>query len=215
MDKHLQLGFLFLSFTLCFNNILLPKDKGATAKFAPGRSKSATIGYADITVTLFGDTSYKLTLHVFDSVTDDPEINNSVLTFYKKEKNNVKIFFRDSMYCYYTDITFIDFNSDQIKDVVIFYFTGARANPTYHLYLTDKKNKKLIRIKGFEELPNPILDSTNNIIESVALSGSNYYSFYRINKQNKLINLGHDFAEDPQDSTQYDRAIQQILRKHK
>jgi hypothetical protein len=79
--------------------------------------------------------------------------------------------------------------------------------------LTDLKNHNLIRIKGFEELPNPDLDSTNNIITSIALSGTNYYSFYRVNTKNRLINLGYSFEENPNDSTQYEKAIQKILKK--
>jgi len=109
-------------------------------------------------------------------------------------------------------IDFQDFNNDKIKDVLIFYSTGARANPTYHLYLTDKKNRKLIRVTGFEKLPNPSLDRTNNIITSIGLSGTNYYSFYRINMKNRLVNLRHSYEENPSDSTQYEKAIRQILR---
>ena len=166
--------------------------------------------YTDKTVTLFGDSSYKLTLHIFDTTKSDQETKNAILTFSKQEKNYVKVFFRDSLYCLYPDIDFQDFNNDKLKDVLVFYYTGARANPTYHLYLTDEKNHKLIRVKGFQELPNPQLDTTNNIIISVALSGTNYYSFYRISKANKLINLGYNFTEDPSDSTQYERAIRKI-----
>ena len=119
------------------------------------------------------------------------------------------------MFCMYPDIDFQDFNNDKVKDVLVFYYTGARANPTYHLYLSDIKNRQLIRVKGFEDLPNPDLDTTHNIIESIALSGTNYYSFYRINSNNRLINLGHDFDEDPKDSTQYEKALRQILKEHK
>ena len=115
----------------------------------------------------------------------------------------------------YPDIDFQDFNNDKVKDVLVFYYTGARSNPTYHLYLTDLKNHNLIGVKGFEELPNPDLDSSNNIITSIALSGSNYYTFYRIISKNKLINLGHDYEDNPNDSTQYEKTVQQILKEYK
>ena len=115
----------------------------------------------------------------------------------------------------YPGIGFKDFNNDNVKDIILFYYTGARANETYHLYVTDKRRQKLIRVKGFEELPNPMLDTTNNIITSIALSGTNYYSFYRIDAKNKLINLGHSFEENPNDSSQYEKAIQQILKKNR
>jgi len=143
----------------------------------------------------------------------DAEKNNAVLSFGKQEKNQTEILFRDSMFCMYPNIDFQDFNNDKIKDPLVFYYTGGRANPTYHLYLTDNKNHKLIRVKGFEELPNPYLDTINNIISSVALSGTNYYCFYRINSKNKLINLGYSFEENPKDTTQFEKAIRQILKK--
>ncbi|GAO43341.1 hypothetical protein FPE01S_02_04460 [Flavihumibacter petaseus NBRC 106054] len=168
----------------------------------------------DYTTILFGDSSYILILHLFDTTNNyDAEKNNTILTFSKKGRNQTKALFRDSMFCMYQDIDFKDFNNDKIADITVFYYTGARANPTYHLYLTDLKNHRLIRVKDFEELPNPDLDTTNNIITSIALSGTNYYSFYRIDTKNKLKNLGHSFNENPNDSTQYEKAIRQILKK--
>ena len=112
-------------------------------------------------------------------------------------------------------IDFLDFNNDKIKDVLVFCSNGARANPRYHLYLTDIKNHKLIRVKNFEELPNPDLDTVNNIITSIGLSGENYYKFYRIDTNNKLINLGHSFKENTIDTAQYEKAIRQILKEYK
>ena len=177
-------------------------------------SKFQTGTYPDTTVILFGDSSYKLTLHLFDTVDYDDGTKNAVLTFKKENKNQVKLYFRDSIYCMYPDIHFQDFNNDGIKDILVFHSTGARANPTYYLYVVEPKNHKLIRVRGFEELPNADLDEKNNIIVSLALSGTNYYSFYRINSKKKLVNLGHDF-EETIDSTQYDNAIRQILREKK
>jgi hypothetical protein len=165
---------------------------------------------------VFGDNSYKLALHIFDTANDyDAERNNAVLIFSRLNGYQKEIFFRDSMFCMYPDIDFQDFNNDKVKDILVFYYTGARANSTYHLYLTDLKNHKLIRVKGFEELPNPDLDTTKNIITSITLSGSNYYSFYRINSKDKLINLGHRYEDNPNDSTQYERTVRQIMKEHK
>lgn len=107
-----------------------------------------------------------------------------------------------------------DFNNDKVKDILFFYYTGGRANPTYHLYLVDTANHKLIYVKGFENLPNPDLDTENNIITSVAMAGSDYiWDFYRINSQNKLTKLGHGFETDLGDTIKYDQAIKQILNE--
>ena len=204
MERHLLVNLLLVSLVCC-----LDKTQYSQVNSTSGIPFHIN---TDKTVNLFGDSSYKLTLHIFDTTNYDEETINATLTFTKQEKNYVKVLFRDSLYCLYPDIDFQDFNNDKEKDVLIFYYTGARANPTYHLYLTDLKNRKLLRVKGFEKLPNPDLDTTNNIIISIALSGTNYYSFYRINKANKLINLGYSFTENLGDSTQYDRTIRKIKK---
>jgi len=107
----------------------------------------------------------------------------------------------------------MDFNNDKIKDLLFFYYTGGRSNPTYHLYLVDTMRHKLTYVKGFEDLPNPFLDSTNNIITSGVLYADRIaYSFYRITN-NHLINLGHPIDTDWNDSTEYENAIKQILKE--
>ncbi|MFL5740215.1 MAG: XAC2610-related protein [Flavisolibacter sp.] len=216
MERPLLISLFFISLTSCFDKSKSSHVDTTIAKSVDTTIKPPTEIYTDSTVTLFGDNTYKLTLHIFDTANDyDAERKNAVLTFSRLNGNQTEIFFRDSMFSMYPNIDFQDFNNDKVKDILIFYYTGARANPTYHLYLTDLKNRKLIRVKGFEELPNPDLDTTHNIIESIALSGTNYYSFYRINSNNRLINLGHSFGENPKDSTQYERALRQIIKKHK
>ena len=170
----------------------------------------------DYTVTLFENSEYKLNLALFDTINKyDIEKNNSILTFYKLSNGKKNIYFADSLYCMYPDIRFQDFNKDNVKDVLLFYSTGARANPTYHLYICDTTNKKLFHIEGFENIPNPDLDSINNIITGIGLAGNNYYSFYRITPDYKLIDLGYDYKENPSDSMQYENAINNITRKDK
>jgi hypothetical protein len=66
-------------------------------------------------------------------------------------------------------------------------------------------------VNGFEKLVNPGMDSVYNIISSLRLSGSNYYSFYKINSKNRLVNLGHGYTEKQDDSTQYERAVREII----
>ncbi len=111
-------------------------------------------------------------------------------------------------------IEFQDFNNDRIKDVLFFYYTGRRSNPTYHLYLVDTINNKLTYVKGFENLPNPDLDSSNNIISSYALSGGEVgVSFYRINPDLKLVNLGHSFESEFGDDKPFDKATKAILKE--
>ncbi|HEY2349731.1 MAG TPA: hypothetical protein VGH64_11970, partial [Puia sp.] len=173
---------------------------------------TTTIAAADSNWLLFSDSSYKLNIHIFNpNAVSDDEIN-SVVTFSRVKAGKTKNIFQDSFHCTDYYIERQDFNGDHIKDVLIYnYPGGARANPTYHLYLVDKVRHKLTYVKGFEKLLNPGMDSVYNIISSLRLSGRNYYSFYRINSKNKLINLGHGYMERPDDSTQYEQAIRAII----
>jgi hypothetical protein len=215
MNRLLFIFFLWTVLAFRFDKTKSIRIDSNLKKLGTSEKLANVLSYSsDTTVIPFDDTSYKLTLHVFNVNEDDPQINNTTLTFRRRKKNGLEILFSDSLYCMFSEIEFQDFNNDKIKDVLVFYYTGGRANPTYHLYLTDLQNRKLIRVKEFEELPNPILDTLNNIITSVALAGMNYYySFYRINDKNKLVSLGHGFEADLNDSAQYENAIQAILKK--
>jgi hypothetical protein len=168
----------------------------------------------DTTLTVFKDTSYKLTLHVFDTESFNEEKSNSTVLFNYVRDDKAQLIFRDSFYCMNPLIDFEDYNNDRIKDVLFFYYTGARANPTYHLYLVDTLKHKLTYVKGFEDLPNPVLDSVNNIISSSALYGGKAaVSFYRISSKLKLINLGHPFDADLGDDEPFDKAVKQIVKE--
>jgi hypothetical protein len=160
--------------------------------------------------TLSGSKNYHFSLHIFDTTASDKTKCNAVFTFYKFTNQKKVILRRDSLYCMDNFTDFVDFNNDGVKDLLIFHSTGARANPTYYLYLLDKKNLQLTRVLHFEDIPNPYLDSPANIIVGVGLAGSNYYSFYRLSKTNKLITLIKDVEEDPKDSLQYEKIIKRL-----
>ncbi len=166
-------------------------------------------------IEVFGDSSYMFSTHLYDSLNSlDASHNNTSITFRKTEAGKNKILFQDSVFCMYPQIELQDFNNDMVEDILVFHNTVGRSNPTYYLYLKDPKNKMLTRIKGFENLPNPDFDIENKIIVSSALSGTNYYRFYRIDKNNKLISLGNGYAEKEDDSAQYKTAVSAILRKY-
>jgi hypothetical protein len=194
-------------------------DRGSSTKTAAGDDKvnSSAMGKKDIypttfdsTLTPFTDTSFKLKFRVFNTESYDEEKYNSTVSFSRNQSDKFERIFEDSFYCMHPMVKRVDFDNDKIKDFLFFYSTGARANPTYHLYLVDTVNHNLKYVKGFENLPNPDLDTTNNIITSIALSGTNYYTFYRINSVKKLINLGHSIETDLGDTAKYDKAIKQI-----
>jgi hypothetical protein len=165
---------------------------------------------------LFNDTAYRL------NIKRDSKDGNAILTLKQTRNGKTLILTKDSLDAQNGGyVKFADFNNDGIKDLLVFYFDGARANPRFHLYLINNKLHRLIPVKGFEELTNAEFDSKNNIITSLGLSGTDYYSFYRITSENKLINLGHSFEvreahydEDGYD-TKYEKALNAIKKKNR
>jgi hypothetical protein len=170
--------------------------------------------YNDTTISLFGSSNYKLTLHIFNKEEHDEDNNNAIVTLTKNVNGKTTLLLLDSLFCIRPSIQLKDFNNDRIKDVLIYHSSDVRSNEMYYLYLLNYKLKKLTLVKGFEEIRNPEPDTTNNIITSFAVSGTDYYSFYRIDKKNKLINLNKSFDSryDDSDSVNYKKVMREIRR---
>ena len=120
--------------------------------------------------------------------------NNATITLRKGKQ----VLLKDSLYIRFQNdfLTFKDFNGDGIKDVLIFSETGGRGgNAFYYLYLIDAKNKKINRVKGFENVVNPEYDKKLKVIVAYGLSGTNNYSIYKISKNNKVYQIGKSFED--------------------
>jgi hypothetical protein len=185
---------------------------------------SNSLNSDDTTITPFADKSYKLSLHIFNTELETwGDEKNAILKFYRVHSGKNQIIFQDSLYCFhqFPHIELHDMNGDKSEDILIFNNTGARANGHYYLYVVDPVRHRLIRVKKFQEVVNPEYNKRYNIIESVALAGTDYYSFYRISSKNKLIDLGHGFeaSEGLPDvrifERKYNAAIKKILKEHK
>jgi hypothetical protein len=142
----------------------------------------------DTTVSIFN--GYKLRIRLFDveRLNDYDTAKNAVIMFLKYQNGKSFVLFIDSTFCNNATVKFKDFNNDGVKDVLIFYDYDVRSNEMYHLYLVNPIAKKLIKIKNFEGVKNPDFNSAKDIIESHVVSGKNYWTYYKINKANKLIN---------------------------
>ena len=197
------------------NKVLKPSLKRVEAKYPIDTAKAIYYG----SLILFNDTAYRLNIRM-DS--GDEAKGNAILTLKQIQNGKTLILTKDRIFSQNGGyVQFADFNNDGIKDILVFYSDGARANPRFHLYLINNKLHRLIPVKGFEELTNAEFDSKNNIITSLGLSGTDYYSFYRITSENKLINLGHSFEvreahydEDGYEA-KYDKAIKAIKKENR
>lgn len=82
------------------------------------------------------------------------------------------------------EANFIDFNSDNISDVLVSLGTGARGGSEFfQLFLYDAKARHLRKIHGFNEIPNPEPDSVSMGIYGMRLVGADsvYYETYQVN----------------------------------
>lgn len=160
----------------------------------------------DTVVVCFSE-QYEFKLIGADETTFDYEKNNSF--FFVRNIRTGKTIIGDSLKSMLPEIRFEDYNSDKIKDVLVYCAHGARANTTYYLYLADPITQSFKRVEGFEELPNTTIDK-NGIVQSVALYGKIGYSFYRITKDYKVQKLGTTVEVEPDES---DRKIRSEYRK--
>jgi hypothetical protein len=146
----------------------------------------------DTIIHYFGE-AYHLSLKINDAYEYDYETKNGVLAIHRLRDNQIII--NDSVDCMTPWVQFRDYNGDRIPDILIYRAHGARANTSYHLYVADSKNKTFHLIEEFGELPNMEIDS-NHIITCTALSGRVEVSFYRINPNYELVQLGRTIEID-------------------
>lgn len=145
------------------------------------------------------------------------EDKNANIYFGKTGLKKDQVFWKEKIYTkLITDnISYEDYNSDGIKDVLIFSETGARGgNAFYYLFLLDPKNKKISKVKNFENIVNPEYNRKHHVVVSYGLSGTNNYSIYKISKANKAYQIGESFEDTfDSDPTELDKRIRKILKK--
>ncbi len=136
--------------------------------------------------------------------------------FYKIENNRKKFIQTDTLTCFLPQIEFIDYNNDNIKDILILNVSSARSNLSYFLYLVDLKKDKLKRVKGFEKIPNPKYLKEYDLITNYVFTGKNWTKFYKI-KSDSVIEFNKIIYEEPDGSymNEYNKALKEILKNNR
>jgi len=170
---------------------------------------------SDTSFIVFNDNRYRVSFEEFTpEEPGGPSYRGRVILTYRYEGKD-SIILNDTLDYFRPILQLQDFNNDGIKDITLLYTSSARSVWTHHLYLVDNENHKLIRVKDFENIYNPTFDSINNIITSTAYYNKIYYSFYRIDSDAMVVDLGFGFEDDPsEESGRYDSAIQNIINQH-
>ncbi|QQT25023.1 XAC2610-related protein [Sphingobacterium spiritivorum] len=158
----------------------------------------------------FEDSSYVLSVRV----ALDPDAEDTVLYIQKQSDNKTTVLWKELLSLpEWIEFWSEDFNGDGLEDVLIYGGTGARgANELYYLYIKDPQKHTLVKVPGFEVIPNAQYLPEYNVILSYAYAGKNYFILYRIDKDNVIHQLGDAFEDDPEsDSDEFEKQIKTIL----
>ncbi|QIL39436.1 hypothetical protein G7074_09235 [Pedobacter sp. HDW13] len=165
----------------------------------------------------FRDKSYVIAIqYELDEKGKDLGVRNSNIYFGKTGIKTDNVFWKEKidLRLIKDNISYEDYNNDGIKDLLIFSDTGGRGgNAFYYLFLINSKNRKINKVKHFENIVNPEYNRKHKVIVSYGLSGTNHYSIYKISRDNKAYEIGKSFEDTfESDPTELDRRIKKILK---
>jgi hypothetical protein len=182
---------------------------------AQSENKSVTQLFCD---SIYPNKSYKIIMQVFPDGLDSTNENNLIFQTLLTSNDNAVIFFTDTVFSHNGKLSFHDFNNDGIRDILIEENSDVRSNTTYNLYLVDTAKNKLKKVNGFHEIRNPVYLHQYNLIESYVVSGEDYTQFYQIGNDTIKqydITVSDDHKENGSYEKEYEKAIQQILKREK
>jgi hypothetical protein len=114
--------------------------------------------------SVFSEPGYYIQFITLDSLVNNQ--TNSILVFGQRNKGGQEQIYIDTLYSKVGQVKFLDFNQDNIKDVLVQNESDARSNWTYNLFLTDLESRTLMMVKGFDQIKNPNVNADFEIIES-------------------------------------------------
>lgn len=223
MTMKLFLAFLIFTLTNCSNHsqhsVSVQSDSSKNLEKAVTPVEKESLEKTEIACdTVYKNKGYKLTLTLFDTTNEDETIPNTLFTLSKLTSGQYLPIYSDSVFNKVQEIHFIDFNNDNVKDILVQNFSDVRSNWTYYLHLVDTAQNKLKKIKGFEEIKNPNYLPQYNLIDNYVMSGQIWTSFYKI-KGDSIKDFDIVIYDNQTDDGSYDRdykkAIKSILIREK
>jgi len=158
----------------------------------------------------FADKSYGLAI---EHATNNG--NETINIYFGQKKGTTEhIFWKENHSATQTKRRFeyTDYNSDGIRDLLLFKESGARGGNSYYLlYLLDPKKHTLTQVNKFDEIANPYYDKKYKVIVGYGMAGESYYSVYRINKHNQVYQIGKSFKD--REGLDVDLKIKELLQK--
>ncbi|MFN7262083.1 MAG: XAC2610-related protein [Cyclobacteriaceae bacterium] len=163
--------------------------------------------------SVFSEAGYYIQLITVDSLVNNQ--TNSILVFGQRNKGGQEQIYIDTLYSKVGQVKFLDFNQDNIKDILVQNESDARSNWTYNLFLTDLESRTLMMVKGFDQIKNPNVNADFEIIESHVNSGTNYIEFYKLVNRDSIFKydiLVYDSMDDSSEKN-YKLALDKIRSK--
>lgn len=209
---------LFATVTSCKNvgNNNVPSDLDSSIA-----SKNSFVNKLNETVEITCDSIYEnrgfsIKLISLDTTMDSDFENKFIFLVNSQQGDQNSELFRDTIESTVHEVKFLDFNNDGVKDILIQNSSDARSNWTYYLYIVDKNNDLIRKIKGFELIKNPNYIAEYDLIDNVVMSGRNWTSFYKIIGDSIMdfeivIYDGEDENGNVTYDTEYKKAINKIL----
>lgn len=165
----------------------------------------------------FKDKSFVLAIQqVINPKDSNHELPNALLSFGKKGAKSDQVFWKKQLRFSFVEdnVKYEDFNNDGVKDVLFFEASGGRgANEYYNLFLVNEKNHTLTKVNGFNGITNPTYHKKHKVILGYGFVGANYYSIYRINKNNRVYKIGESFEDE--NNLDLDQKITELLKRKK
>ncbi|HQQ98540.1 MAG TPA: hypothetical protein PLX35_14815 [Cyclobacteriaceae bacterium] len=147
--------------------------------------------------SVFNETGYYVRLFTYDSRLENRY--NAIFVFGQTISGGEERIYVDSLYSKVGQVSFMDINQDGTKDILIQHDSDVRSNWTYHLFLTDLRGRRLNRVRGFDQVRNPRVNTDAGIIESRVSSGTNYIEFYKLVNKDSIYKydlLVYDTLDD-------------------
>ncbi len=168
--------------------------------------------------SIYPNKNYKITFVAFDPVDNNNDNPNNHFTLSRLSRGAYTPILSDSIFSKTRIVEFADFNNDNVPDILVQHISDVRSNWTYYLYLVDTVQNRAIRIKGFEEIKNPVYLPKYGLISNYVMSGKIWTSFYKI-KGGSVKDFGIVIYDNQTDDGSYDssykKAIRAILKKER
>lgn len=149
-----RISFHFVTITLLTSCVSMSNTKNVSSTDMSLLKEYKTLSFnCD---SIYKNKNYHLELRSIKPIQEKNETAEYVFLITKMLNKQIKeIIYKDTIQSRTQEVLFLDYNNDNIKDILIQNTSSARSNQTYNLYLVDTDKDEIKKVKGFNTIPNP------------------------------------------------------------